>query len=280
MMRLTRRGRLLRTVAVVAVAVGIVTYLLLRSPVADRVGLRVLRPGPPCTLTLDAAEIEWSTDEAMTATTVAGVGTRIGATVNGVAAAVAQSLRADRAEPMTPQEARAVYRGLPDVAQPTPESVRIAEALLGHRDRALTCSVTIPSGLPRQDPEGIGLTPRADTVREAMRTVFGKQILGGFAPEGVDSGHVTGSAHYEGRAIDVFFRPVTVDNQRLGWQHAMWAVAHAEELAVDTVIFDRSLWSASRSGLGWRDYRYPGGETDNPVLLHEDHVHVDVVEPD
>ena len=47
---------------------------------------------------------------------------------------------------------------------------------------------------------------------------------------------------------------------------------------IATVIFDRSVWTAQRSDAGWRDYRYPGGETDNPVLLHEDHVHVDVFE--
>jgi hypothetical protein len=34
--------------------------------------------------------------------------------------------------------------------------------------------------------------------------------------------------------------------------------------------------SAQRSLSGWRDYTYPDGPTDNPVLLHEDHVHVDV----
>ena len=33
-------------------------------------------------------------------------------------------------------------------------------------------------------------------------------MLGGFDPDGVSSGHVEGSTHYEGRAIDVFFRPV------------------------------------------------------------------------
>jgi hypothetical protein len=55
-------------------------------------------------------------------------------------------------------------------------------------------------------------------------------------------------------------------------------VAHAEQLSVATVIFDRSIWSAHRSVSGWRDYEHPGGPTDNPILLHEDHVHVDVVE--
>ena len=76
----------------------------------------------------------------------------------------------------------------------------------------------------------------------------------------------------------MFLRPVDEANQRLGWQQAMWAVAHADRLDVATVIFDREIWSARRSLQGWRAYRYPGGDTDNPVLLHEDHVHVDVEE--
>jgi hypothetical protein len=87
---------------------------------------------------------------------------------------------------------------------------------------------------------------------------------------------VEGSAHYEGRAVDVFFRPVSAANTAAGWQTAIWLVAHAEQLRVATVIFDREIWSTERSAQGWRTYRYPGGDTDNPVLLHEDHVHVDV----
>jgi hypothetical protein len=44
------------------------------------------------------------------------------------------------------------------------------------------------------------------------------------------------------------------------------------------VIFDSSIWSARRSITGWRTYEHPAGPTDNPILMHEDHLHVDVVE--
>jgi hypothetical protein len=277
-MRLTGRGRLSITVGVLALVVGLTTYVLTRTPAGRALGIET---GPPCALTTASATVEWSSAEASTATTVAAVGTGIGATVNGVAAAVARSLRAGPQTPVGRDAARAVYRELPDVADPGREAVQVAEALLGYSGPALTCAVPLTdglSGLPREDPGGLGLTPRADVLRLEMRSVFGKQILGGFEPRGVDSGHIDGSAHYEGRAIDVFFRPVTAENQRLGWQQALWAVAHAERLHLATVIFDRRVWSSARSLQGWRDYEYPGGQTDNPVLMHEDHVHVDVHE--
>ena len=223
-------------------------------------------------------EVEWSAAQAMTATTVAGVGTRIGATENGVAAAVRRAMLLDRDTPLPVDEAREIYRDLPDVARPGAESLAVARALLGHRGPALTCvvSLTAGDGLDAEQPGRLGLTPRADTTRLALRSVFGPQTLGGFEPGGVSTGHIEGSAHYEGRAIDVFFRPITAENTAAGWQEAMWAVAHAERLDIATVIFDRRIWTASRSVQGWREYQHPGGATDNPVLLHEDHVHIDV----
>lgn len=273
--RLTRRGRLVVSLTALLAVLVAGWLLLTRTPLGAALGFGQT---PPCALGAATGELRWSRSEAMTATTVAGVGSRIGATENGVAAAVRRSLAVERETPPTPAEARQVYRRLPDVARPGAEALAVARALLGGRPGALTCVVPLgaSSGVAAEDPGHLGLTPRADLVRREMRRVFGKQILGGFAPQGVSSGHVGGSAHYDGRAIDVFFRPVTAAGTRRGWQQAMWLTAHAERLHVATVIFDRQIWSAARSVQGWRTYRYPGGATDDPVLLHEDHVHVDV----
>jgi hypothetical protein len=278
-MRLTRRGRLSVTLLVLLLVVGGGGYLLLRTPVGTLAGVTA---GPACTLTASGRTVEWSAEQAMTATTAAGVGTRTGATLNGVAAAVDRSLarldRRDGSGPLGPADVRDVYRALPDAATPGDRALDVAEALLGRRGAALTCVLPLSEpDLPAQRPNDLGLTPRADRVRTELRAVFGKQILGGFSPEGVSTGHIDGSAHYSGRAIDVFHRPATEANQRRGRQQALWAVAHAERLRVATVIFDRRIWTARRSVQGWHDYRPPGGRTDNPVLLHEDHVHVDVL---
>ncbi|MGH8895079.1 MAG: hypothetical protein ACRDWY_17520, partial [Actinomycetes bacterium] len=136
-MRLTRRGRLTVTLGVTALVVTLATVLVLRTPLGTVLGIA---DAPPCTLTVGDTTLEWSAEQAMTATTVAGVGTRIGATPNGVAAAVAASLDPEPEVTADPQKARAVYRSLPDVARPGEEAVRVAEALLGHDGGALTCA--------------------------------------------------------------------------------------------------------------------------------------------
>lgn len=152
----------------------------------------------------------------------------------------------------------------------------LAAAFTGRPGTDLTCHLRAGDA-PAQVVGAEGLTPRAAEVRTEMEQAFGEQNLGGFSPEGVSTGHISGSAHYDGRAIDVFYRPVNSDNQRSGWATAHWLVAHADRLDIATVIFDGRIWTARRSAQGWRDYRPPGGDTTNPVLMHRDHVHVDVM---
>ena len=86
-----------------------------------------------------------------------------------------------------------------------------------------------------------------------------------------------GSTHYDGRAVDVFVRPVSEENNRRGWAIAAYLVTQADRLDIQNVIFDGRIWtSGSRSGDGWRDYEPPSEQGDRAVLEHRDHVHVDV----
>ena len=89
---------------------------------------------------------------------------------------------------------------------------------------------------------------------------------------------MSGSTHYSGRAVDVFFRPVDEENKRRGWAVAHYLVAQADRLGVSTVIFDDRIWhSGLRSEQGWRDYDVPSSSRgDRKILEHRDHVHVDV----
>ena len=155
----------------------------------------------------------------------------------------------------------------------------VASALTGRSAHALTCrhGGSEDTGSARLDRAG--LTTRADRVRRDVERAFGAQRLGGFAPGGVSQGHMPGSAHYEGRALDIFFRPVTRAHRIQGWAVAQYLVAQADRLAIATVIFDGHIWTARRGAEGWRTYAPDTTGTSArsaAVLEHRDHVHVDV----
>ncbi|MDO9380613.1 MAG: hypothetical protein Q7T56_17345 [Nocardioidaceae bacterium] len=151
----------------------------------------------------------------------------------------------------------------------------LASALSGNSPAAFSCQVDMPAATG--EAEGAdGLTPRAREALEFAEKAYGPLSTGGFAPGGVDTGHVEGSAHYDGRAVDFFFRPVDGDSLRSGWALAQYMVANASQLSVSTVIYDAKIWTARRSHQGWRDYRVPDRPGDPDVLAHRDHVHVDV----
>ena len=154
----------------------------------------------------------------------------------------------------------------------------LASALSGETTGGRFSCVTRPDVQEESDElDAAGLTPRAAVVREEIEAAFGELSLGGFAPGGVTEGHMEGSSHYEGRAVDIFVRPVTPANQRKGWAVAQYLVAQADRLAIRTVIFDDRIWtSGARSEQGWRDYDPPSSSGDPAILEHRDHVHVDV----
>lgn len=152
----------------------------------------------------------------------------------------------------------------------------IAQSLRGYVPGALACTGALPAAT-RQAMQPDGLTPRANTMWDAIKVIFGPLPAGGFMPGGVLTGHVPGSAHYEGRAIDFFYRPITTKTIRHGWVLAQWLEAHAQALQIATIIFDARIWTPGDwNSRGWGSYTYPEGTTTNPTLLHYDHVHVDV----
>jgi hypothetical protein len=168
--------------------------------------------------------------------------------------------------------------GYPDAyAQHEAEARVLASAFTGNSPRAFSCEIW---SAPSQSPtklDDVGLTDRADAVRRDLEAAFGQQSLGGFAPGGIHTGHMKGSAHYEGRAIDVFVRPVSTDNKRRGWAMAQYLVAQAERLGIEHVIFDDRIWTAGDlSADGWRNYTPTETVGSRIVLEHRDHVHVDV----
>jgi len=175
------------------------------------------------------------------------------------------------------QAAQAVQRSADGTAYRQHEAWArvVASALTGYSEAGFTCRVDSPS--PSGQPtRASGLTANADALLDDARRAFGPLSVGGFESGGVRSGHQPGSAHYEGRAVDFFFRPIDAANNRRGWALAHYMVANASRRAVRTVIFDDRIWTAARSDEGWRHYDEPDTSGDPDVLRHLDHVHVDV----
>lgn len=175
------------------------------------------------------------------------------------------------AEPTAPQDPGA--SASEGASTPVDDAV-VAAILTARADEALTCR-DAPADLPVESLTATGLTPRSQAVFDGVDQAFGRVPYGGFAPGGVSTGHMEGSAHYDGRAIDYFFRPVREDNLDAGWVLAQWLVARSDRLEVATVIFDDHVWTSRGSRRGWADYRTAPGASE--VTRHRDHVHVDVV---
>ncbi|UYM06189.1 hypothetical protein [Solicola gregarius] len=150
----------------------------------------------------------------------------------------------------------------------------LASALTGNSPATFSCTIDSPDDSGQSERRN-GLTENANLMLRDVRSAFGELSVGGFESGGIDSGHSSDSAHYEGRAVDFFFTPVNANANLAGWSLAHYAVANAERLDVKTVIYDDKIWTASRSSSGWRDYDAPDGPNQQ-TLRHLDHVHVDV----
>jgi hypothetical protein len=165
-----------------------------------------------------------------------------------------------------------------------PDAMRLHAAITGTGPARISCT---PDPVPvahlagpgsagqwpaeRMGPDG--LTPRTRYLRDLIKTGFGETHLGGWCPGGCTTGHVAGSDHYSGHAIDIMILPQT-DPQRIndGTRLADWLVANHRQLAVKYVIWRAQIWTPTE---GWHPYTHPSGSS-SPTLAHMDHVHASV----
>src|SRR5215213_910585 len=148
-------------------------------------------------------------------------------------------------------------------------------AVCGLDDPPTPTGADPPGPLQPQAMGADGLTPRTRRVRDLAIADFDVHDIGGYCPGGCTSGHIRGSDHYTGHAIDIMLAPITPTRQALGNRIATWAAANARPLAIKYVIWNAQIWAATRAREGWRPYRHPSGHT-NPTLEHRDHVHISV----
>lgn len=255
----SRSALILMLVVLVIVAAGLV--LIRQTPEwIDRAAGR----GPGCVAEAGSEKVELTADQAQRATDLAAEAWRSG---DDALARLPTRLSADPALDLDATSSRTV-----------------AAVVSGREAAGLQCRAEPTRGEGRTGSNGTGalnregLTPTAARVLDDMRGAFGPLPTGGYAPGGVDTGHMPGSAHYDGRAIDVFFRPITEANLRHGWAVSAYLVAHANRLNVRNVIFDDRIFSVGGRN-AWRDYEVDTSgrsEATALILRHRDHVHVDV----
>lgn len=105
-----------------------------------------------------------------------------------------------------------------------------------------------------------GLTARTRSVLRAVCAEFPRVTsYGGYRAD-------SDSYHASGRAIDVMV------SGEAGWEIARWARANATALGIIEVLYSQQIWTAQRSGDGWRSFSDRGSVSAN----HYDHVHISV----
>ncbi len=107
-----------------------------------------------------------------------------------------------------------------------------------------------------------GVLRGTKAIGERIRSAFTIDRVEGYEcrPRSTDASEL--SIHATGRAIDIFAEPGAGD------QVAKWLVVNAEELGVQLVVWNRTIWKITPAGPTSRAYAGP-----NP---HTTHVHVEL----
>jgi hypothetical protein len=117
-----------------------------------------------------------------------------------------------------------------------PEARVLASTLTGYSPAGFNCALRMPSGLPDQQPDRTGLTPRAQTLARNATRETGRTA----SPPEAGSG---------GRALR--YDISTAAGDRDAWSLAHWAVARAQGLDVVSVRVADRQWTRQHSVSGW-----------------------------
>ncbi len=95
-------------------------------------------------------------------------------------------------------------------------------------------------------------------------------LIGGYSCRHIVGNSSRMSVHGTGRALDIHIPTIrgAADNQA-GDPIGNWLIAHAEEIGIQYIIWDRTQWTASRAA-GTKGRRYGGAHP------HHDHLHIEL----
>ena len=142
-------------------------------------------------------------------------------------------------------------------------------------ERLTSQSLDCPTGLAADCPPTgrsveAGLQPDAVLVVRCAVAHFQIASIGGLAT----SGHIAGSDHYTGRAVDLMIDDwATPAGVAFGDRVAAYFIANAGRFGITYIIWRARIWTTERPY--WRTYTHPSGSA-NPTLLHLNHLHISV----
>ncbi|AQU70818.1 hypothetical protein [Streptomyces niveus] len=156
--------------------------------------------------------------------------------------------------PLTEAAQRVQRSGFPQAyAKHEPDATLLSAALTGRSAATLTCTGT-----------GDGEPGDPAKVRAALSRAFGPEVLPGTAGADPAAGGGEAGGQTDRRAdgqadgetdakapaeVEV---PVAASDRARGWEFAHWAVARSADLRIAEVSIGDRVWSAAKSGQGWR----------------------------
>ncbi|MFI1969215.1 hypothetical protein BLA24_25405 [Streptomyces cinnamoneus] len=285
----TRRGRLLRTVAACAVLLALAGYLVAQLVTGG--------PGAPrCTVRAAGQSYSLSPEQAVNAATISAVGSSRGLPERAVTIALATAMQESGLRNIHhgDRDSLGLFQQRPtqgwgtagQITDPVYAAGKFYEHLVevpGYSRLPLTVAAQrvqrsgFPQAYAKHEPDAsllsAALTGRAaatfsctkspadgkpgdpSAVRTKLTREFGTGVLPAVT-SGTGGDGLGGAAG--GRTVTVPVpaqsdRPAADDgNAPRGWELASWAVAHAAELRIERVSFAGRVWSAKNSADGWR----------------------------
>lgn len=146
--------------------------------------------------------------------------------------------------------------------QPDPEALRISNGWTAGYDDAPAWNPALCSG---------GITPGGEKLRADLRARFpGIASIGGYSCRPNTGAPSRMSVHGTGRALDITVPTIAGDaDNTVGDEIAHWLMVNSRTIGVQLIIWDRTVWNASRSP-GSRVRAYTGPHP------HGDHLHVEI----
>ncbi|MCA6096246.1 hypothetical protein LE181_29285 [Streptomyces sp. SCA3-4] len=286
----TRRGRLLRTVAACAVLLALIGYGIAQLVTGG--------PGAPrCTVRANGESYSLAPEQAVNAATISAVGSSRGLPERAVTIALATAMQESGLRNIHhgDRDSLGLFQQRPtqgwgtagQITDPVYAAGKFYDHLVkvpGYSRLPLTVAAQkvqrsgFPQAYAKHEPDAsllaLALTGRVEAafsctrspgdgkpgsgaaVRAKLKREFGAGVVPAVAGAPAGEGRSGGAGDPRTVVVPVQPGPGAGPAEdgpgRRGWELASWAVAHAAQLRVERVSFGDRVWTAENSSAGWR----------------------------